>query len=109
MSLFESLESAAVPALISAVLGKTNLGDLGGIVSQLQQGGLGTQVSSWLGDGKNLPVSPDQLRSALGNEQVQQIAQHLGLPVDKVLGLLSQHLPDMVDNASPDGRLQSGS
>lgn len=103
------VKSAAVPALMSAVLAKTNLGDLGGVVSQLQQGGLGTQVSSWLGNGANLPVSPDQLKAALGNEQVQQIAQHLGLPVDKALSLLSQHLPDMVDKASPNGELQPAS
>jgi len=117
MSLFNNLggalsgvlgqvEAAAVPALLSGVLAKTNLGDLGGIVSQLQQGGLGTQVSSWLGNGTNLPVTPDQLKSALGNEQVQQIAQHLGLPIDKALALLSQHLPGMVDQASPNGELQ---
>ena len=56
------VESAAMPALISAVLAKTNLGDLSGIVSQLQQGGLGAQVSSWLGNGANLPVTPDQLQ-----------------------------------------------
>lgn len=97
------VEAAAGPALISAVLAKTNLGDLSGIVSQLQQGGLGAQVSSWLGNGTNLPVTPDQLKSALGNAQVQEIAQHLGLPVDKALSLLSQHLPDMVDKASPNG------
>jgi uncharacterized protein YidB (DUF937 family) len=100
------VEAAAVPALISAVLGKTNLGDLSGIVNQLQQGGLGTQVQSWLGNGANMPVSADQLRAALGNEHVREIAQHLGLPVDQALALLSQHLPDMVDKASPNGVLQ---
>jgi uncharacterized protein YidB (DUF937 family) len=103
------VEAAAVPALISAVLAKTNMGDLSGIVSQLQQGGLGAQVSSWLGNGANLPVSPDQLKAALGNAQVQEIAQHLGLPVDKALALLSQHLPDMVDKASPNGEVQPAS
>jgi uncharacterized protein YidB (DUF937 family) len=51
-------------------------------------------------------VTPDQLKSALGNEQVQQIAQHLGLPIDKALSLLSQHLPNVVDQASPNGELQ---
>jgi uncharacterized protein YidB (DUF937 family) len=103
------VEAEAVPALISAVLAKTNMGDLGGMVSQLQQGGLGAQVASWLGNGANLPVSPDQLRAALGNEQVQEIAHHLGLPIDKALALLSQHLPDMVDQASPNGEIQPAS
>jgi uncharacterized protein YidB (DUF937 family) len=103
------VEAAAVPALIQAVLAKTNLGDLSGIVNQLQQGGLATQVQSWLGNGANMPVSADQLRAALGSEQVKQIAQHLGLPVDQALNMLSQHLPDMVDKASPNGELQPAS
>jgi uncharacterized protein YidB (DUF937 family) len=103
------VEAAAVPALISAALSKTNLGNLNGLVAQLQQGGLGSQVSSWLGNGANLPVSADQLRSALGNQQVQELAQHFGLPVDKALALLAEHLPSVVDNASPDGVLQPSS
>lgn len=100
-----AIDANAMPALISAVLAKTDLGDLNGIVAKLQQAGLGNQVSSWLGDGSNLPVSPDQLRAALGNQQVQQLAEHFGLPIDAALKLLSQHLPQTVDQASPDGSL----
>jgi uncharacterized protein YidB (DUF937 family) len=93
------------PNLISAVLAKTNLGDLGGLVNQLQAGGLGDQVQSWLGSGANLPVSPDQLRSALGSDQVKQLAAQFGVPIDDALKMLSQHLPDAVDKASPNGTL----
>jgi uncharacterized protein YidB (DUF937 family) len=100
------VEAAAVPALISAALAKTNLGDLQGLVNQLQQGGLGTQVQSWLGSGANMSVTPDQLRAALGNDQVKQLAAHFGVPVDQALQLLSQHLPAAVDQASPNGTLQ---
>jgi large-conductance mechanosensitive channel/uncharacterized protein YidB (DUF937 family) len=100
------VEADAVPALVSAVLAKTNLGDLQGLVTKLQQGGLGDQVQSWLGNGANLPVTVDQLREALGNEQVQQIARELGLPIDGALKLLAEHLPTVVDQASPNGTLQ---
>jgi uncharacterized protein YidB (DUF937 family) len=99
----------AMPGLISAALAKSNLGDLNGIVAQLQQGGLGSQVASWLGSGSNLPVSADQLRSALGSQQVRELAGHLGLPVDEALNVLSAHLPGLVDQASPNGTLPSGS
>ncbi|MGH6726026.1 MAG: YidB family protein [Pseudolabrys sp.] len=99
--------AAAAPGLISAVLAKTNLGDLQGVVNQLQQGGLGDQVKSWLGNGGNMPVTPQQLQAALGNEQVRQIAEHFGVPVDQALKLLSEHLPAAVDQASPNGTLQS--
>jgi uncharacterized protein YidB (DUF937 family) len=99
------IEGAAAPAVISALLAKTNFGDLNGLVAQLQQGGLGTQVQSWLGNGANMPVTPDQLKAVLGNSQVQEIARHLGLPVDAALNMLSQHLPNVVDQASKNGQL----
>jgi uncharacterized protein YidB (DUF937 family) len=99
------IEAAALPALISAALQKTNLGDLQGLVNQLQQGGLGPQVQSWLGNGANMPVSPDQLRSALGSGQLTQLAAHFGVTPEAALKLLSEHLPGVVDKASPNGTL----
>lgn len=103
--LIGQVTSAAAPGLISTVLAKTNLGDLQGLVNQLQQGGLGDQVKSWLGNGGNMPVSPDQIRAALGSDQVKQIAAHFGVPVDDALKLLAEHLPATVDQASPNGTL----
>jgi uncharacterized protein YidB (DUF937 family) len=114
MTLFDKLggmlgevTAAAAPALISAALAKTNMGDLQGLVDKLQQGGLGAQVQSWLGNGANMPVTAEQLRTALGDEHVKQLADHFGVPVDKVLDLLSAHLPQAVDQASPNGTLES--
>jgi uncharacterized protein YidB (DUF937 family) len=114
MGLFDKLggilgevTAAAAPALISAALSKTNMGDLQGLVTKLQQGGLGAQVQSWLGNGSNMPVSAEQLQAALGDEHVKQLAEHFGVPVDKVLSLLSEHLPAAVDQASPNGTLAS--
>ena len=100
------VEADAVPALISEVLAKTDVGDLQGLVTKLQQGGLDEQVRSWLGNGANLPITADQLRAALGNEQVQQLARELGLPIDGALKLLAEHLPAVVDQASPNGTIQ---
>lgn len=106
---FGQAEAAALPALISTVLGKTDLGSLQGIVNKLQESGLGNQVQSWLGSGANLPVSADQLRAALGSEQVRQIAQQLGLPIDGAMKLLAEHLPTAVDQASPNGVVEEPS
>jgi len=101
-----SVAAAEMPALISAALAKTNMGDLQGLVDQLQQGGLRDQVRSWLGNGANIAVTPDQIRAALGSEQVRQLAEHFGVPVDAALKLLAEHLPSVVDQASPDGTIQ---
>ena len=46
------------------------------------------------------------IRAALDNDQVKQIAAHFGVPVDKALELLSASLPQIVDQASPNGKLQ---
>lgn len=99
-------ESSVLPGLLGPLLSQTNLGSLGGLLAQLQQGGLGDQVNSWLGSGANHAISADQLRNALGSEQVQQMARSAGLPVDQLLGMLAQHLPAAVDKMSPNGVLE---
>jgi len=43
---FGEAEAAALPALLNAVLAKTQYHDLNGLVSALQQGGLGPQVTA---------------------------------------------------------------
>ncbi len=100
-----SVEGAAFPAMISAVLAQTQYHDLAGLVAALEKGGLGPQVQSWLGNGKNLPITEDQLKAVLGNAQLQDFARQSGLPVDEMLKLLAQYLPELVDKASPNGVL----
>ncbi len=102
-----SVAAAEAPALISAALAKTNMGNLQGIVAQLQQGGLGDQVKSWLGNGANMQVTPQQIQSALGSDQLKQLAQHFGVDPDAVAKLLADHLPTVVDQASPNGAIQN--
>ena len=102
-----SVAAAEAPALITAALAKTNMGNLQGIVNQLQQGGLGSQVQSWLSNGPNMSVTPEQIQAALGSDQVKQIAQRFGVPVDAALKLLADHLPATVDQASPNGTISS--
>jgi uncharacterized protein YidB (DUF937 family) len=99
-------EASRLPAILGQILGNTDLGSVGGLLQQLQKSGLGAQVTSWLGNGANLPISADQLRAALGDERVRQLATSFGIPVDQLLGQLSQHLPAAVDQMSPHGTLE---
>jgi uncharacterized protein YidB (DUF937 family) len=84
-----------------------NAGGVNGILSQLQAAGLGDQVSSWIGTGSNLPVSADQIKSALSSEQMASLASALGIDVGNLPQLLAEHLPKAVDQASPNGVLPS--
>lgn len=117
MSMFENLggvlkgalgqiEADALPVILSQVLAKTDLGSIGGLLGKLQEAGLDKQVSSWLGSGPNQPITMDQIKAALGNQQVQDLARQFGIPVDKLLAALSGQLPQLVDQLSPHGKLQ---
>ncbi|BCP51533.1 hypothetical protein K32_01500 [Kaistia sp. 32K] len=96
----------ALGETLNKALANTQFGSLDGVLSQLQSSGLGTQVASWLGQGDNLPISADELRSALGNEQLQKLGTQLGIPMDQVGELLAKVLPPTVDKLSPDGMLK---
>ncbi|HEV2714646.1 MAG TPA: YidB family protein [Terriglobales bacterium] len=81
------------------------LGGLGGLLSKLQQGGLGNAANSWVGSGQNQPVSPNQLGSALGPSIIKMLAQKSGLSEEEITKQLSQVLPGIVDKLTPSGKL----
>jgi uncharacterized protein YidB (DUF937 family) len=81
------------------------LGGLGGLLSKLQQGGLGSATNSWVGSGQNQPVSSNQLGSALGPRIIKTLSQQTGLSTDELTQQLSQVLPGLVDKLTPNGRL----
>ncbi|MEW6224577.1 MAG: YidB family protein [Chloroflexota bacterium] len=83
-------------------------GGLQGLIAQLGQGGLGDVVGSWVGTGRNRPVDPQQLASALGPEKLQQLAGQSGLSIDKLLPILAAALPTIIDAVTPDGKVTSG-
>lgn len=80
-------------------------GGLGGLLAAFQQAGLGQIAQSWISNGPNQPVSPQQLQSALGQGQVQSMANQAGMAPQDFLTQLSQHLPQAVDGVTPHGRL----
>ena len=95
--------------LMSSVMGM--LGGQGGlqnIISQFDAKGLGDVIGSWVGTGKNLPVSADQIQSVLGSDALSGIASKLGLNVNDVSSQLSSLLPDVVDKLTPNGKVPDG-
>ena len=84
-------------------------GGLGGLMSQFQQAGLGHIAQSWIGNGANQPVSPDQLQSVFGQGQTQAMADQAGMDHGDFLQQLSQHLPQAVDGMTPNGQADDGS
>jgi uncharacterized protein YidB (DUF937 family) len=80
-------------------------GGLGGLVTQLAQGGLANEVKSWVGTGQNLPVNGGQVAAALGSGKLAQIAQQLGVDPNAASAVLAQVLPHLIDHMTPNGQL----
>lgn len=99
-------------ALLQLVLGMLanngQGGGLGGLMEKFQSAGLGEQVNSWVGTGQNLPVSPEQLGSVFGQDQMSQMAEKMGLSTGDLGAQLSQMLPQAVDQFTPGGQAPQG-
>ncbi len=101
--------SSATPGLAGSLLDIIGggQGGLGGLVQAFQQNGLGKQVESWIGTGQNLPVSAAQIQQVLG-PKVQALAAQHGMSVDAVSQAVSQLLPHLVDQLTPNGQAPQG-
>lgn len=91
--------------LAGGAAGSILSGGLGDLLKQLQEGGQGDAANSWVGKGQNQAISPGDLASALGADQIDSIASQAGLSRNELLQGLSQYLPDVIDHLTPDGRL----
>ena len=88
-----------------AAAGSVLSGGLGNIIKELQDGGHGRVAQSWVGTGPNEEIAPKDLAYALGSDTLNTLSKQTGLSVDELLAGLSQHLPDLVDQLTPNGRL----
>ena len=80
-----------------------NGGNIGGLLSQLQQGGLGDVLQSWIGSNSNESVSTGAIENALGSH-LGQAAQAIGIDTQQASGLLAQYLPQIIDTMTPNGQ-----
>lgn len=80
-------------------------GGLGELVERFKANGQGDAADSWVNNGPNKQVAPDQLKNAIGSDVLANLSQQTGLSEDELLTRLSKNLPDAVDKYTPDGRL----
>lgn len=80
-------------------------GGLAGLVEMFNKSGLSQHAASWVGTGENLPVSADQISSALGSGPLADLASRFGIDPSQLSGSLAQYLPEVVNQLTPQGRL----
>jgi len=104
------LDTASIADALGGLLGGGEGGglDLGSIVAGLagsagESGGLMETVGSWIGGGDNAAIAPDQVGDLLGSDKISAFAESLGISLDSAKQALADALPEVVNQATPEG------
>jgi uncharacterized protein YidB (DUF937 family) len=84
-------------------------GGIEGVLGKFRQAGYAEQAQSWVSTGENQPISADALQQVLGQGQLGQIAQQLGLGQSEAAGGLASMLPQIIDQMTPQGQVPQNS
>ena len=81
-------------------------GGIEGIIKRFQESGLEEILKSWIStDEKNQPISANQVVEVVGQENMSQAAQKVGVSEWDASNVLAEYLPKMVDMLTPNGQL----
>jgi uncharacterized protein YidB (DUF937 family) len=104
-SLNDLLRGGLGGLLGGAAAGSVLSGGLGNLIRDLQNRGHGDVAESWVRPGPNREIAPGELSDALGGDTLDALSRQTGMDRDELLEGLSQHLPEFVDQLTPQGRL----
>lgn len=117
MGLFDSVAGAVLGKMLGeksdmakvAMEMLDKFGGIEGVLAKLKEGGLADIATTWVGNGKNAPVSSNQITDALGADTISEIAGKFGLSPDMLSGQLAEHLPNVIDKMTPNGEVNNNS
>jgi uncharacterized protein YidB (DUF937 family) len=99
------LQGAGIGGLGGLLAGGAGGGMLGDLMRQFDQSGAGDAARSWVSQGENMPVTPQQIETTFGSDIINELADQFGLSKPELLQGLSETLPDVINQLTPDGRL----
>lgn len=108
-----SAQGGGLGGLLGGLLGGAGGGGLGGLlgggisetVDRFRRNGHGEVADSWVAQGPNREVAPQQLEQAIGPDVLAELQQRTGLSRDELLSRLSRDLPRAIDDHTPQGRI----
>ena len=106
MGLFDGVLGGIVGAeMVTVVNGLIERhGGVQGVVNQLRTNGLGSTVNSWVNEGPNAPIAPEQIHKAFGEQTMSDLAAQHGMTSEELAQKLSEVLPHAVNALTPDGK-----
>jgi uncharacterized protein YidB (DUF937 family) len=104
----DSDKGKMIQLLLPIVIGLVSSGGLGKILDGMKKQGLTAEADSWVGAGENLPITGDQAKAVIGEDEVKKIADQIGVDEGQAAGLIAEALPQVVDKVSPEGDAPEG-
>ena len=80
-------------------------GGVGAVLDKFKQQGYGRHAQSWVDTGQNDTVDDKAVEQVVGQDELRQMAQKLGVPEQDVAQAFAEIMPEMVDKLSPSGRV----
>jgi uncharacterized protein YidB (DUF937 family) len=84
-------------------------GGLGTVLDMFRQQGMSQQADSWVSTGPNQGISPDQVQQVFGQSTLNNVASQFGISHNQIGASLSQLLPELVNQFTPQGQLPNDS
>jgi uncharacterized protein YidB (DUF937 family) len=111
MSLLDGLVGGLIGAEMANVVNSLiqQHGGIQGVVTQLEQQGLGGVARSWIANGPNQAISPAQISQVFGSGVLAQLAAKAGMNPQELSAKLSQALPAVIDKLTPNGSIPAKS
>lgn len=82
-------------------------GGLQGLANKFSQAGEDDTFSSWVEMRENRSISADQIQRVLGSEQVNALAEKMGVHPTVASNFLAEYMPKIVDKLTPEGKVDS--
>ncbi|HUR72045.1 MAG TPA: YidB family protein [Candidatus Limnocylindrales bacterium] len=84
-------------------------GGLGNVLGKFREAGMGAQADSWVGTGQNVNISPNQLEQVFGSGALNDIASKLGMSQEQAGSAMSQVMPELINQLTPQGQVTADS
>jgi uncharacterized protein YidB (DUF937 family) len=87
------------------ILGALLTGGMMDLVQQFRGAGKADAVESWVARGPNQAMSPNDLSKVLTEDQIAFLTERTGMSKQELLSGLSERLPQVVDELTPEGHV----
>jgi uncharacterized protein YidB (DUF937 family) len=84
-------------------------GGLGNVLGKFREAGMGAQADSWVSTGQNVNISPNQLEQVFGSGALNDIASKLGMSQEQAGSAMSQVMPELINQLTPQGQVTADS